>query len=216
MRLTHLGHACLLVEMADSRILLDPGTLAADWEELRDLDAVVVTHQHPDHLDPDRLPALRAANPDAAFYVEAEAREVVDVPGAETFASGAQLQVGEVTLRGVGEQHAVINEFIPRIRNTGAVLSAEGEPTVFHPGDAYDADPGPVDVLAFPLNAPWCASKETIAFLRRIAPRVAVPIHDGLLAPAGRQVYLGHASSFSPEQTEVRDLAGAGAREITL
>ena len=46
MRLTHLGHACLLVEIADQRILVDPGTLARGWEELRDLDAVVVTHDH--------------------------------------------------------------------------------------------------------------------------------------------------------------------------
>lgn len=215
MRLTHLGHACLLLEMADTRILVDPGTLAPDWEELRDLDAVVVTHQHPDHIDPERLPALREANPHAAFWVESQARELVEVPGAEAFVTGTDVRIGEVTLRGVGEQHAVIHEYIPRIRNTGAVFSAAGEPTVFHPGDAYDADPGPVDVLAFPLNAPWCASKETIAFLRRIAPRFAVPIHDGLLAPAGREIYLGHAEGYSLDQTEVVDLAGRGPRELS-
>ncbi|MCH8612742.1 MBL fold metallo-hydrolase [Arsenicicoccus dermatophilus] len=215
MRLTHLGHACLLVEMADSRILLDPGTLAPGWEELRDLDAVVITHQHPDHVDPDRLPALRATNPDAAFWVEAQARDLVQLDGAEPFVAGTEVRIGDVTLRGVGEQHAVINEFLPRIRNTGAVLRAAGEPTLFHPGDAYDADPGEVDVLAFPLNAPSCASKETLGFLRRIAPRVAVPIHDGLLARPGREIYLGHARDFSLEQTEVVDLAGQGPHELS-
>ncbi|WP_286960487.1 MULTISPECIES: MBL fold metallo-hydrolase [Arsenicicoccus] len=215
MRLTHLGHACLLVEIADQRILVDPGTLARGWEELRDLDAVVVTHQHPDHLDPDRLPALREGNPDAAWYVEAEARDLVEVPGSVPFVGGDEVRVGDVSLRGVGEQHAVINELIPRVRNTGVVISADGEPTVFHPGDAYDAEPGPVDVLAMPLNAPWCASKETVAFVRRIAPRYAVPVHDGLLAPAGRGIYLDHATRFSPERTEVVDLAGGDARDFT-
>ena len=35
-----------------------------------DLDAVLVTHQHPDHLDPQNLPALLAANPSAMVLVE--------------------------------------------------------------------------------------------------------------------------------------------------
>ena len=77
------------------------------------------------------------------------------------------------------------------------MLAAEGEPTLFHPGDAYDADPGPVDVLAHPLNAPWAASRDSIAFVARIAPRIVIPIHDALLSQAGRQMYSGHAVNFS-------------------
>ena len=88
------------------------------------------------------------------------------------------------------------------------VLRAEGEPTFFHPGDAYDAEPGEVDVLALPLNAPWAASRDTIAFVRRIAPRVAVPVHDALLSPAGRGLYLSQVKNFGPEGMELRDLSG--------
>ena len=62
MRITHLGHACLLVELADHRILIDPGAFAGDFLGLRDLDAILVTHQHPDHLDTVRLPELARAN----------------------------------------------------------------------------------------------------------------------------------------------------------
>ena len=53
MRITHLGHACLLLEMADQRVLIDPGNFADDLGTVNDLDAILVTHQHPDHLDPD-------------------------------------------------------------------------------------------------------------------------------------------------------------------
>ena len=62
MHITHLGHACVLIEMADTRLIIDPGTFAGDLAGVRDLDAVLVTHQHPDHLDPDRFPGLVAHN----------------------------------------------------------------------------------------------------------------------------------------------------------
>ncbi|MGL5911486.1 MAG: MBL fold metallo-hydrolase, partial [Phycicoccus sp.] len=70
MRLTHVGHACVLVEMAGSRLVIDPGTFVDDLSGLRDLDAVLVTHQHPDHLDQHRLPALLADNPRARVLAD--------------------------------------------------------------------------------------------------------------------------------------------------
>jgi L-ascorbate metabolism protein UlaG (beta-lactamase superfamily) len=60
MKLTHLGHACLLVE-TDVRLLVDPGTMS-DFAGVTDLAGVLVTHQHPDHIDVPRLAALLAAN----------------------------------------------------------------------------------------------------------------------------------------------------------
>jgi len=45
MRVTHLGHACLLVELADTRILIDPGSFSRGFDEVRDLDAIVITHR---------------------------------------------------------------------------------------------------------------------------------------------------------------------------
>ena len=77
MRLAHLGHAAVLVETTAARILLDPGNVGDGWHPLTDLDAVLVTHQHPDHLDPERLPALLAANPRAKVYVEPSVLELV-------------------------------------------------------------------------------------------------------------------------------------------
>ena len=72
MRITHLGHACLLVELGDARILVDPGTFSPDAQDQRDLDAVLVTHQHPDHLDVERLPALLEANAGAQLVTDPE------------------------------------------------------------------------------------------------------------------------------------------------
>ena len=199
MRVTHLGHACLLVETADRRILIDPGNFSSGFEELTDLDAIVVTHNHPDHFDPERAPRLIRANPRTPVHTDPLTAESLRSEGlaAVPTRQGEEFGVGDVTVTPVGELHAFNHDAMPRIPNVGVVLRADGEPTLFHPGDAYDAEPGPVDVLAHPLNAPWAASRDSIAFVARIAPAVFLPIHDGLLSQQGRQMYSGHVLQFS-------------------
>ena len=214
MRITHLGHACLLVEMADTRVLVDPGTFADDLSEVRDLDAVLVTHQHPDHLDPDRLPGIVAANPGAVVLVDPGSLELLSGLGVPARTHDGTTTVGGVTVTPVGEQHALIHDDIPRIPNVGVRLDAAGEPSFFHPGDALDAEPGAVDVLAFPLQAPWQRSRDMTAFLRRLAAPHAVPVHDGLLQRRGRDLYLTQAGRLGSPSTRIHDLAGAGPTEF--
>lgn len=220
MRLTHFGHSCLLVESADARVLIDPGGFSERFEDVRDLDAVLVTHQHADHCDVDRLPGLLAANPGARLLAEPQIAAQLRERGHDLaqLASGQQEQIGELVLMPVGRRHAVIHDDIPRIDNLGVVLRAEGEPTLFHPGDALDADPGPVDLLCTPINAPWCALKETIEFVRRIGAPTMIPIHDALLHERGRELYLRQIHTLGSQQVQglqVRDLAGAGEVSVT-
>ena len=213
MQVTHLGHACLLLEMAGTRVLVDPGEFTADFAPATDVAAIIVTHQHIDHLDKARFPDLVRRNPDAVIIADPQSAALLNDLGFDAIAQdGAPHLVGGVTLVPIGSIHALIHEDIPRVANVGVRLSAPGEPTFYHPGDTLAEDPGDVDVTAFPLNAPWQRSADMVAFLRRVGAREAIPIHDGLLNVTGRKLYLSQARALG--NTTIRDLAGVGATAI--
>ncbi len=223
MKITHLGHSCLLIEASGTSLLMDPGTLS-DVEGVRDLDGILVTHMHPDHLDPAAIPRLRQNNPKAQLSLESQAADRLISeqpqlePHASRMASGERLTFGDVTVMPVGERHALIHDYVPRPDNLGLVISAPGQPTVFHPGDALDAEHellSTVDILCVPLNAPWARVADTVAFVRRIAAPRVIPIHDGLLNSTGRAMYLGHVGEFGADGgIDVLDLRGCGPVEV--
>jgi L-ascorbate metabolism protein UlaG (beta-lactamase superfamily) len=211
-QITHLGHSCILVESDGTRLLVDPGNFTPGWEEVRELDAVLVTHEHADHVDRDRLPALLAANPGARLVTEpglagqlsgTVEREV------EPLQPGTSTTIRSVSVTATGGRHAVIHVDIPRVGNVGYVVSGDGA-VLYHPGDMLEAMPDGVDVLAVPLSAPWQAAKETVQFVRAVHAPIAFPIHDAILSPVGRGLYQRVLGSLTPD-TQLRDIAGAGA-----
>ncbi|MEJ7636113.1 MBL fold metallo-hydrolase [Aeromicrobium sp.] len=190
MQITRFGHAAVLVETAQTRILIDPGAFSLDAAfELEDLDAMVVTHQHPDHLDQERLPGLLERNPDAALLCDPETASALELGTWTANSDGLETIVNGVTITGVGAQHAVIVPELPRVANVGVMLSAEGEPALFHPGDTYEYVPDAVDVLALPLSAPWGKVSETVEFVRRVAPSSVFPIHDCTISEIAYGLY---------------------------
>lgn len=195
MRLTKLGHSCVRIEHDGRTVVLDPGVFT-DQGAVDGADAVLITHEHPDHFHADHL-----RRSDAPIYtilaVAARIREeapdlaervVVVRPNEQFTASG-------VPVTAIGELHAVIHPELPRFDNCGYVLRL-GDTTVFHPGDALTAPERPVDVLLAPVCAPWMKVSEGIDFARLVGAPRNVAIHDRVYSPAGLGIADGHFQRF--------------------
>jgi L-ascorbate metabolism protein UlaG (beta-lactamase superfamily) len=209
MRLTKFGHCCLLVETANDRILVDPGTFSHGWETLRGITAVLITHQHPDHVDLARLPAMLAVNSDAQLF--ADPATVDQLARAELRAAsvdaGDTLDLGTL-VEVFGEAHATIHRDLPGLPNRGYLI----EGRLYLPGDSLQVPIEAVEILALPVAAPWMALKEAVEFVRAVQPTVAIPVHEKILANPTMPYQL--LQRLKPEQTQWLDLDDGRSVEI--
>jgi len=202
--LTHLGHSCVLLEVpaasGNSRILLDPGSLAPDLQTIEGLDAILVTHAHPDHLTADQVRAARGAS-DAPLYGDSASVAMAAESGLNELVTiePGELQIAGIKVSVTEWQHETIYPGIPLPTDYGYLLADR----VFAPGDAFAVPDFKVDVLLLPTGAPWMKLSEAVDYLRAVAPRIAIPVHDGGLAPAHQQMHRGIMQKFAPEGTTV-------------
>ncbi|WIM86167.1 MBL fold metallo-hydrolase [Candidatus Mycobacterium wuenschmannii] len=210
MQLTHFGHSCVLADFGHTKVLFDPGNFSHGFEGITGLSAIVITHQHPDHVDEARLPALLDGNPDAALYADPQTTGQLSVP-CQVVHVGDALSVGQLTIRALGGKHAVIHPEIPVIDNISYVIDdGQHAGSFMHPGDALFVPDEPIDVLATPAAAPWMKISEAVDYLRAVAPARAVPIHQAVVAPEARGIYYGRLTEMTdtdfqvlPEETGV-------------
>ena len=183
MRLTKFGHSCLLVEEGGARVLLDPGSFSEGFETLEGLTAVCLTHQHVDHLDPERVRPLLDRNPGVRVVSDEGSAEALGEAGAdvEVVHDGDELALGGLALRVIGRDHAAVHPDVPVIPNVGYLVGGR----LFHPGDSLTMPCEPVEVLAVPAGAPWLKLADAVDYLRKVGPRVAVPVHEKVLSEVG-------------------------------
>ncbi|MFJ8660809.1 MBL fold metallo-hydrolase [Streptomyces sp. NPDC093795] len=187
MKLTKKSHACVRLEKDGRTLVLDPGGFTEEDAALG-ADALLVTHEHPDHFDEGRLRAALDANPAAEIWTLRSVAEQLSAafPGrVHTVGHGDTFTAAGFDIQVHGELHAVIHPDIPRVTNVGYLVDG----AVFHPGDALTVPDHPVDTLLLPVMAPWNKISEVIDYVREVKPRRAYDIHDALLTDLARPIY---------------------------
>jgi L-ascorbate metabolism protein UlaG (beta-lactamase superfamily) len=195
MELTKHGHACVVVCDGDRRLVVDPGAFT-DPAVLEGASAVLVTHEHADHVVPDRLRAALEADPALEVWTNPSVAALFEGLGSRVHAvgNGDAVTAAGFEVQVHGEWHAVIHPDLPRVRNVGFLV--EGQ--VFHPGDAFTVPGAPVPTLLLPLHAPWSKVAELIDYVREVDADQAYAVHDGLLNDTGLGVVSGLLGERGP------------------
>ncbi len=193
MRLSKLTHACVRLEKDGSVLVIDPG-IWAEPDALDGADAVLVTHEHFDHVDEERLRAALTADPALHLWTNASVAEQAREFGGRVHAvrQGDTFTAAGFDVHVYGEQHAMIHRDVPVIPNIGFLVDG----TVFHPGDSFTVPEEDVPVLLAPVSAPWLKISEMIDYVREVKPGRGFAIHDAILSDKGLGVvgnWLGQA-----------------------
>lgn len=202
MKFTHYGHACVLIEFLSTddqstRLLIDPGVYSAGFEKLRDLDGILITHPHPDHLDVDRVARLLTNNPHARTVADTASATLLlrsDI-SAEIPEDRESFDIGGVSVQTWNGAHGCIHPDLPKAANNGYVFNG----TVLHPGDTFDNVPSGIEILLLPISGPWMKFGESIDFLRTVSPRVVVPIHEAVLTALHQKSHCQLLEQLAPD-----------------
>ena len=197
MRITKFTHSCLRIEGAGV-LVVDPGEFSEE-SALAGVDAVLVTHEHFDHLDLAKISGALARQPGLRVFAHADVVAKLAPLGdmATAVEPGQEFEAAGFRVRAYGGQHAVIHPDIPRIANLGFVV-ADDSANLYTPGDSFTVpEDTVVDTLFVPLNAPWMKLMESIDFVRAVKPGRAYALHDFLLTETGAKVSDGHLARLS-------------------
>ncbi len=181
MQITKFGHSCILLDDGTAKVLFDPGS----WSEVPEIsvDAIIITHVHPDHLSGETIQKLQKVNPQLRIITNGEVvAELAKLQiEAEIVEQGKSTTVQTFQVQAFGNQHAIIHPELPVFQNTGYLING----TILHPGDALLEINQPVHVLLLPVAAPWSKVAETLDYISATRAHTYVPIHDGFLKVPG-------------------------------
>jgi L-ascorbate metabolism protein UlaG (beta-lactamase superfamily) len=194
MKLTKHEHACVVLEKDGTSIVIDPGSFSPGAAEIiAGADAILITHEHADHVNEAAISGALAARPDLRVYAPAAlgAMFAAHQDQFTAVAAGDELALAPFAITVHGSQHAVIHPDIPVIPNVGYLVD-----DIYHPGDAYFVPEVPVPLLLLPTSGPWMKIGEAADYVRAVRPQQILQIHEMLLSDIG----LFLASSLLGEQ----------------
>lgn len=169
----------MLIEEDGLRILTDPGNYTTAQNEVKNIDVILITHEHADHLHVESLKTVLANNPQAKVVTNSGVGAILEKEGIPyaLVDDGKQVTEKGVLIEGFGKDHAVIYKTWKMVENTSYFIGGK----LFYPGDAFYEPHRPVEILALPITGPWCKISEVIDYALALKPKICFPVHDGSL-----------------------------------
>ncbi|GAB4334656.1 MAG: MBL fold metallo-hydrolase [Desulfobulbaceae bacterium] len=189
LEVTFVGHGTLMMEFGGKVIHVDPVSRYGDYGKMPKADIILLTHHHPDHLDPETLTRIRKDDT-RIILTEICAR---NVKGGTVLHNGDRLTVDGIGVEAVPAYNLVHRRedgqlFHPKGEGNGYVLTF-GDTRVYIAGDTENTPEMKalenIDYALLPMNLPYTMTPEMVAdAARAFRPKVLYPYHFGKTDPA--------------------------------
>ena len=171
MRISKHLHSCLLIEDTDTTILIDPGIFtynehALDIESLQNLDYIIITHEHFDHMHIPLIQELIDKFPKAKILTNSSAASLLEKENFNVLTQGDAI---------VSIQDAPHEKLWDMEVPQNIVVNVFNKLT--HPGDSLHFTTTN-DILCLPIQAPWGSTTAAVEKALELKPKVIIPIHD--------------------------------------
>lgn len=185
MQVTKFEHSCVVLEKDGKKLIFDPVEFAETLPNFDKVAAIIITHIHSDHLQPERIAAILDTNPEAKVFAPKDAEALL--PDAILAEGGEEMEVEGFNLKFFGKNHAEVFEGKVPCENIGVVVNDR----LTNPGDSFGLLElnGAVEALLVPEAAPWAKMSETIDFVKLAKSKFVIPVHDGVLSDMGKTIY---------------------------
>ena len=186
MKVKKFGHCCLLIEEDGVRTLTDQGgytDLDVVVRQSRNIDVILITHEHADHIHVPSLKRLLENNDCARVITNGGVGRLLDEQdiGYEVLEDGQSLDVDGVKFEAFDSKHEEIYNDFGQVQNTGFFINDK----LFYPGDSFHDPEREIDVLTLPVAGPWCKIGDAVKYALKVKPKKAFPVHDGMLRIKG-------------------------------
>jgi L-ascorbate metabolism protein UlaG (beta-lactamase superfamily) len=207
MKITRFPQSCLLIEKNNHKLLIDPGMHFLEThtvEELEGVEAVLYTHEHPDHYEPRIAQALLANG--VKLFANGSTAKLVGEDKVTVVHDGDSFVAAEFDVRAYELPHCLLPDGSEGPQNTGYVIDG----VFFDPGDGKDIDNVQVAAMALPITGPDISMLDAFNFAEKLGVKVAIPVHYRWMG-ADAETYKQFASH---RPYEVRVLADGESTDI--
>jgi len=185
--ITCVGHASLILTFGGKVIHIDPWSAKADYSALPKADAVLITHQHPDHLD---TAALKLINQKSTVYVmNPKSTETWKPESLIVLSNGRSADIFGIRIDAVPAYNIKHKRpdtglpFHPKGEGNGYILTI-GDKKIYAAGDTENVPEMKalknIDVAFLPMNLPYTMTPEMVADAAKgFRPKLLYPYHYG-------------------------------------
>lgn len=188
----------MLIEEKGTRILTDPGSYTDAQNNLKNLDVVLITHEHIDHFHVESVKKILENNPQVQIITNSAVNlllEKEEIFGVQIVEDAQIFEYKGIKFGGFGKEHEEIYQERGKVMNTGYFISEK----LYYPGDSFFVPNVKVDVLAMPVGGGWLRIRDAISFALNVNPRLVFPVHDIMYNDIGIAITKRHPQDVLKE-----------------